>query len=307
MIKIDLITGYLGSGKTTFIKRYAAYLLRQGLKIAILENDLGAVNVDRMLLQELEGERCTIETVAGACDADCHKRRFKTKLIALGMSGYDRVLVEPSGVYDTDEFFDTLREEPLERWYEIGSVITMVDAGMNTGLSAAAEYYFALQLANAGTVVLTKTEAAAPAQLAETLAYIRTLSGGAADDRLLLRTPEEYTDDDFCRMMDSGFRKADFVKRIAAQNSFGALYYMNTGMTAEKLADIVRRLFADKACGQVMRVKGYVQQNGGWLECNADKNHFHTAPSAQGQDIVLVIGEGLQKTVIDAYFSDNTR
>ena len=55
MVKIDLITGFLGSGKTTFIKKYATYLMRKGLNIGILENDHGAVNVDMMLLQELRG------------------------------------------------------------------------------------------------------------------------------------------------------------------------------------------------------------------------------------------------------------
>ena len=49
MIQIDLITGFLGSGKTTFIRKYAKYLIDQGLNIGILENDFGAVNVDAML------------------------------------------------------------------------------------------------------------------------------------------------------------------------------------------------------------------------------------------------------------------
>ena len=48
MTKIDLITGILGSGKTTFLRRYAKYLLAQGQRIAILENDFGAVNVDML-------------------------------------------------------------------------------------------------------------------------------------------------------------------------------------------------------------------------------------------------------------------
>lgn len=56
MIKIDLITGFLGSGKTTFIKKYASYLLKKGMNIGILENDFGAVNVDMMLLQDLMGD-----------------------------------------------------------------------------------------------------------------------------------------------------------------------------------------------------------------------------------------------------------
>lgn len=105
MVKIDLITGFLGSGKTTFIKKYAKHLIDKGDNIRILENDYGAVNVDMMLLKDLEGEKCELEMIAGGCDADCHRRRFRTKLIAMGMCGYDRVIVEPSGIYDVDEFF----------------------------------------------------------------------------------------------------------------------------------------------------------------------------------------------------------
>ena len=126
MVKVDLITGFLGSGKTTFIKKYARYLMDQGYNIGILENDFGAVNVDMMLLRELESEQCELEMVAGGCDKDCHRRRFKTKLIAMGMCGYDRVLIEPSGIFDMDEFFDALHEEPLDRWYQIGNVIAVV-------------------------------------------------------------------------------------------------------------------------------------------------------------------------------------
>ena len=111
MVTIDLITGFLGSGKTTFIKRYAKYLMDQGMNIGILENDFGAVNVDMLLLQELMGDKCELEMIAGGCDRETHRRRFRTKLIAMGMCGYDRVLVEPSGVYDVDEFFDVLRDD----------------------------------------------------------------------------------------------------------------------------------------------------------------------------------------------------
>lgn len=61
MIKIDLITGFLGAGKTTFIRNYARHLLKQGANIGILENDFGAVNVDAMLLQDILGDHCTLE------------------------------------------------------------------------------------------------------------------------------------------------------------------------------------------------------------------------------------------------------
>lgn len=145
MVKIDLITGFLGSGKTTFLKKYAKRLMEQGQNIGILENDFGAVNVDMMLLQELEGEQCELEMISGGCDPETHRRRFRTKLIAMGMCGYDRVLVEPSGIYDMDEFFDVLHEEPLDRWYEIGNVIAVVDARLEDALSPEAEYLLASQ------------------------------------------------------------------------------------------------------------------------------------------------------------------
>ena len=120
MIPVDLITGFLGAGKTTFIKHYVKYLVSCGKRVGIIENDYGAINVDMMLLQDALGESVDLEMVAGGCDADCHRRRFKTKLIALGMQGYDRVIVEPSGIFDVDEFFDVLHESPLDQWYEIG-------------------------------------------------------------------------------------------------------------------------------------------------------------------------------------------
>ena len=135
MVKIDLITGFLGSGKTTFIKKYAKYLLDKGMNIGILENDFGAINVDMLLLQDLMGDNCELEMISGGCDKETHRRRFRTKLIAMGMCGYDRVIVEPSGIYDVDEFFDVLHDEPLDKWYEIGNVITIVDAKLEPELS----------------------------------------------------------------------------------------------------------------------------------------------------------------------------
>ena len=65
--KVDLVTGFLGAGKTTFIKKYARYILDKGCKIGVLENDFGAVNVDMLILQELLDENCDLEMVSAAC------------------------------------------------------------------------------------------------------------------------------------------------------------------------------------------------------------------------------------------------
>ena len=172
MVKVDLITGFLGSGKTTFIRKYAKYLMDEGNNIGILENDYGAVNVDMMLLQDLMGDNCELEMISGGCDKDCHRRRFKTKLIAMGMCGYDRVIVEPSGIFDVDEFFDILHEEPLNRWYQIGNVIAIVDSRLENDLSDEADFILASEVADAGCIVMSKSQEASMEEIQGTLHHI---------------------------------------------------------------------------------------------------------------------------------------
>ena len=172
MIKVDLVTGFLGAGKTTFLLRYARYLMAQGMKIGILVYDHGAVNVDMPLLKELRGEQCELEMLAGGCDPDCHKRRFRTKLIAMGMSGYDRVIIEPSGVFDMDEYFDTLHEPPLDRWYEPGSIIAVVDAKLHDEMTEEENFFLASQAASAGCVLLSRVQLASAEEIRTTRAHL---------------------------------------------------------------------------------------------------------------------------------------
>ena len=304
MIKIDLITGFLGSGKTTFLKKYVRYLLRKGQRPGILVNDYGAVNVDTMLLSELEEENCLIESVAGACDRDCHQRRFKTKLIALAMSGCDRVLIEPSGVFDVDEFFDSLYEEPLDRWYEIGSVIAVADVNMSGELSAGAGYILSSQACVAGILVVSKTQLAGSGAAEDTVALINALlqahgSRRRFADDVITKPWDELNDADFERIESCGYHSPDFTKLVNTDESgFKSLYFMKTGLSADELEKTVPSLFDSPECGRVFRVKGFVKSDGGWLELNASRDGTSFAPAEYGQDIIIVIGENPDKDMI---------
>lgn len=303
MVKIDLITGFLGSGKTTFIKKYARYLLDQGLNIGILENDFGAVNVDMMLLKDLEGDHCELEMVSGGCDADCHRRRFKTKLIAMGMCGYDRVIVEPSGIFDMDEFFDILREEPLDQWYEIGSVIAVVDAGLDCGQSEAADYLLASEAAGAGCIVLSKVKSVSAEQIEEVKAHLEQAMKKVGCRRslfghIIASDWEQFTEEDYQRLMNCGYEPASYRKTDAAA-AFDSLFFMNLELTAEELKERTARLFEEPGCGHILRVKGFVKaEDGRWLELNATRREQTLAVSPDGQEVLIVIGEQLSKETI---------
>lgn len=309
MIKVDLITGFLGAGKTTFLKKYAQYRMDRGEHICILENDYGAVNVDMMLLQDLEGDQCELEMVSGGCDADCHRRRFKTKLISMGMCGYDRVLIEPSGIFDVDEFFDVLYEEPLDRWYEIGNVIAIVDAKLEDHLSKGSDYLLASEVANAGLVILSKSQEASGEDIRKTLDHLNRAMEQVRckrrfQDEILCKPWDSLTEQDWARILSCGYVLEDYEKSIfSEEQGYSSLYFMNVHMTVQELRSRVESLLFAPDCGNIVRIKGFmIAEDGNWIELNATHQTITISHIEKGQEVILVIGENLVEEKIRAYW-----
>ena len=250
-----------------------------------------------------------MEMVAGGCDADCHKRRFKTKLIAMGMCGYDRILVEPSGIFDMDEFFDVLHEDPLERWYTIGNVITIVDVSQPLPLSETSRYLLASQASEAGTIIFSHMDDANDAQVMAMKNYlfdtyheikIQTLPKQVIIDKPL----DQLSDSDYKAIMTSGWHNAEYTKLwFDTDKSYDSLYFMNMDFTAEFLEESCPKLFQDPNCGNIFRIKGFQQlPDGSWLSVNATKKQTVLTPVPNGQAILIIIGEDLHQDVIERYW-----
>ena len=311
MVKIDLVTGFLGAGKTTFIRNYTEYLLSQGERICILENDYGAINVDMMLLADLKEKGVGIEMVAGGCDYDCHRRRFKTKLITMAMLGYTRVIVEPSGIFDVDEFFDILHEDPLYDRYEIGSILTILRADFPAKASPETDYLLGSQAACAGLVILSHAGEVPTEREQETIDHLnRALEGirckrlFALGENVLSKPWSQMTEEDWNKTAASGYRETAFEKQFSMdENGFQSLFFMNLHHPFEELTGKIRALYADPSAGKIQRIKGFARDAAGnWLEINATPNQMQTRPIPEGQDVIIVIGEELAEEVIDRYF-----
>lgn len=309
MVKIDLITGFLGAGKTTFIRKYAEYLMDKGLSIGILENDYGAVNVDMMLLQDMSGDNCELEMVAGGCDYDCHRRRFKTKLISMGMCGYDRVIVEPSGIYDVDEFFDVLHEEPLDNWYEIGNVITIVDSKLDNDMSVHSDYMLACQLADAGSVILSRTKEADKSNIDNTIVHLNNAlknvrCSRVLDKEIICKDWDTFTEKDYEKILNSGYVMENYTKLFSQDDEgFQSVYYMNKKFTKDELQKIIKEVMDDKKCGNIFRVKGFMKiSDNSWIQLNATHNEIRIEPIDKGQEVIIIIGEELDKQRLDKHF-----
>lgn len=308
MTKVDLVTGFLGSGKTTFIKEYAKYLLSTGERICILVNDYGAINVDMMYYSEMECDELHLEMVAGGCDSDCHKRRFKTKLIALGMQGFNRIIVEPSGLFDMDEFFDCLYEPPLDDWYEIGNIITMLDADMDMPVSKSSEVCLCSELSNAGIVVLSKVDNKSSEEIYRLIDYVNGLLASYKCERdiknfSIIKKREDFSLSDFAMIAQSGYKRYDYIKFNVDESDFRSLYYMDKKLSKDEVIIIANKLFDDIKHGNVIRVKGFTKDNEFWNEINITKNSIKVEPIKDGQDVLIVIGENIDEEEIGSYFT----
>ncbi len=303
MIKIDLITGFLGSGKTTFIREYAKYLLDKGEKICIIENDYGAVNIDMVLLQDLLDKGCNLEMIVGGDGKEAHRRRFRTKLISMGMSGYDRVLIEPSGIYDTDEFFDVLYDEPLDRWYEIGSIISLVDSMALNDLSGFERYVFMSEIASAGKLILTKlSEETDPDMIMDKVNEIMTEYGGKSFDKdrdFIIKPLKEISRDEFEKLEGCGYRHASYTKLPLEDKEFTPLFYFDVEMPLEVLKGIAKQLFGNNNAGKVIRIKGFVQTPDGQIEFNATEKNFDVTDAKSSKNVLIIIGKALDKKIIN--------
>lgn len=293
MIKIDLITGFLGSGKTTFIKKYANYLIGIGENVCILENDFGAVNIDMMFLDNLN---CGKEMVSGACDYDCHLRRFKTKLIQIAMMGYSRVIVEPSGIYDTDEFFDALYEEPLNTLYEINNIFFLYDVNISN-LSYQSKYILTSEASVASVIIATKKDIT---NKKIDLNYINNILKEFKCNRVFKESDIIYSDElDFNKIINLGYKTYDHIKiPVNMDNNYDSMYLLDETITLKELNNLKNKLFKDKKYGNIERIKGFIFENNTWNKINITKINNETTPINDGQKVILIVGENLNKELI---------
>ena len=329
MPQIDLITGFPGAGKTTFIKKYVQFLTGQGLTAAVLETDYGAVNLDMVILNDLIGDKCEVEILDGGSGVLPYSHRFHTKLSSMAVSGYDRVIVESFGFYDVDSFFDALAVGPLSQWYSPGSIVNIVDAGMEEQLSDEAQYLLVSQTASAGKIVLThcveaqahesagKEQAAGHCGLASdnlsavrerALARLNTVLERFQSDRriipddIIARDGDELTQDDFVLIAAAGMIPADYARIPDDMRSgHGTILYSGLELEEQKINGIITEIFADGSCGKVMRIKGFVRAEGNLrIQVDATRHEVKTCRTPFAREVLIISGDELNEDRIDA-------
>lgn len=309
MIKIDLITGPLGNGKTTFIKKYINYLLENEGKIGVIENDYGSINVDRMLVDEFPKDRVQVEMIVGGSGRDCHIRRFKTKLITMSLLNIKRVIVEPSGIYDIDEFFDLLNDDDISSRFEIGNVLTLVKTDLKEKLSNKEKYVLATEVSCAGRIILSFYNGQ---KIDNTLTklneYLKEIEANRvlSNNDLFFKEIELLDKNDFELLDKSGYRQTNYLKKYALDNTdFSPMFFLNIQNSLKEILQIIDNIWSTKNLGNILRIKGFIKENDKWYEINSVDGKTNVVETTKGQSLIIIIGENLNVNKLDAYIKSN--
>ncbi len=170
MTKIDIISGFLGAGKTTFIKKLLQEAI-EGEQVVLIENEFGEIGIDGGFLKDAGIE---IREMNSGCICCSLVGDFGKSLEEV-LTKYkpDRVIIEPSGVGKLSDVMNAVRNAAKNLEVRLNSAVTVVDANKCRMYMKNFGEFFNNQVENAGTIVLSRTDVAASGKVQKAVDMLR--------------------------------------------------------------------------------------------------------------------------------------
>lgn len=219
-VPLVIVTGFLGSGKTTLVNRLLARRAQRGAKgkIGVIVNELGEIGIDGALLG---GDAARQIELPGGCVCCVLGDELDKTLIDLVEKnpGMEAIVLETTGVAEPLPIAWAVQREPVQRHVRLAAVVTLVDA-TNFRASRSVSVAVDAQVAYADFLLITKSDLASPTDTAATIAAARErapqaqVSLASTDDHVawleqVLSDPdlehvnaETHIHDDSCRHLD---------------------------------------------------------------------------------------------------------
>lgn len=201
MTKIDIISGFLGAGKTTFIKKLLKEAIA-GEKVVLIENEFGEIGIDGGFLKDSGIEIREMNSGCICCSLVGDFGRSLNEVLTKYTP--DRVIIEPSGVGKLSDVMKAVCDVAGEIDVVLNGSVTVVDAQKCKMYMKNFGEFFNNQIESAGTIVLSRTDVADADKVAQCVEMIREKNPKAAIvttpiDKLtgeqLLEIIEKPTDD----------------------------------------------------------------------------------------------------------------
>ena len=200
MTKIDIVSGFLGAGKTTLIQKLLKEALA-GSQVVLIENEFGEIGIDGGFLKESGIE---IKEMNSGCICCSLVGDFGTSLKEV-METYhpDRILIEPSGVGKLSDVMKAVEDVDMGGEITLNSAVAVVDASKCKMYIKNFGEFFINQIEHAGTIILSRTDVASSEKVQQAVDLIREHNSRAAlittpivqlDGKEILKTIEDGSD-----------------------------------------------------------------------------------------------------------------
>ena len=160
VIPVTIVSGFLGSGKTTLINCIlnSDIYANKGLKIAVMVNDFGELNIDSQLVVSAEQNMINLENGCICCTVESDLIEQLRKLLQMRSGRPDVILIETSGVSEPSKVVNTLHYPEFKDQLRVDAVISMLDADQFNQLEGTMKRLAMDQLSAADIVVINKTD-----------------------------------------------------------------------------------------------------------------------------------------------------
>ena len=197
MIKVEIISGFLGAGKTTLIKKLIQGAF-EGERVVLIENEYGEVGVDGGFMRD---SGLTMTEINSGCICCTLAGDFITAIDEI-VEKYnpDRIIIEPSGVGKLSEIREAVGSVAKKHDLVLSGCATVADVNRcRMYLRNFGEFYID-QIQNAGTVILSRTQTATPEKLEKAIALLREHNA----DVTIVTTPwEDLTPETMLRAIEA--------------------------------------------------------------------------------------------------------
>lgn len=177
MTKIDIVSGFLGAGKTTFIKKMLEEVF-QGQKVVLIENEFGEVGIDGGFLKDAGIEITEMNSGCICCSLVGDFGKNLNEVIEKFHP--DRILIEPSGVGKLSDVMKSVMDVEKTHDVALNGLITVVNATKASKQMKAFGEFFNNQIEYATTIVLSRSQNATPQQLELCVKQMQKLNSKAA-------------------------------------------------------------------------------------------------------------------------------
>ena len=301
MTKVHVVSGFLGAGKTTFIKKLLMALKDE--KIVILENEFGEVGIDGDLIK---GSGYDVIELEQGCICCSLKINFMDAILEIVDSmNPDHIIVEPTGIGLLSEIINIMKNDKIKEKCTLNSLITIIDSINYLDQLDAFGDFFQDQIRCASTLILSKTTEVADNIIDEILDSLKNLN----PDAYIITDDWENFSSETLKALLAGELNKD-IESIEAMEDYHLPHDISSisvvvedNLSKDKLENILDKLSTGDF-GQVLRGKGFVKNEDDLLEFNYVNGQYIINKShLKNVEKMCFIGKGLKEEEIKMLFN----